>query len=179
MQLRSSQTYLQKTKKERDAFLIKFNPDAQLELCRDANDCFFGDYSSLAVIRKDFGDNAPTAWLIPQLLNLSEYCGCKDKLNAMQLKECASIIAREFYFLKVSEIMLFFYRFKSGRYGRFYGSIDPLVITSSLREFLKERSYSIEEHERKIKTAEMDLMKKDAITYEEYLSRKKENQLKI
>jgi hypothetical protein len=36
--------------------------------------------------------------------------------------------------------MLFFHRFKAGHYGRFYGSVDPLVITTALRDFCKERA---------------------------------------
>lgn len=35
--------------------------------------------------------------------------------------------------------MLFFWWFKAGRYGRFYGAVDAMVITTALRQFLKDR----------------------------------------
>lgn len=86
-------------------------------------------------------------WLLPQLYDLSEYCGVKNKLQGKPLEGCAHVIATEFYYLKVSELMLFFHRFKSGRYGKFYGTVDPLVITSALREFDAERGEAIYKHD--------------------------------
>ena len=151
-----------------NAFLTKFNPSYQMEICGNSNDCFFGEYPTLAEIRKNYGDKTPSAWLVPQLYNLSEYCGVKDKLEGAPLEETAFVIATEYYYLKISEIMLFFHRFKTGRYGRFYGCVDPLVITTSLREFVKERNaeYIKVEQEERMRLSEMSA--KNAITWEEY-----------
>lgn len=41
--------------------------------------------------------------------------------------------------MKVTELLIFFYRFKTGRYGHFYGSVDPMVVMEALGIFLKER----------------------------------------
>ena len=112
-----------------------------------------------------------TMWLIPQLYDLSEYCGVKDKLEGKSLEECASVIASEFYFLKVSELMLFFHRFKSGRYGKLYGSVDPLAITTSLREFLKERAREIERRKSMEMEAEERELRKNAISRDEYIAK--------
>lgn len=135
-------------------FLQKFNPGQQMTVCSDSELCFFGDYPTLATVKASYGSNAPIMWIVPQLYDLSEYCGCRDKLSSRQLEECASIISTEFYFLKISELMLFFRRFKSARYGRFYGSVDPLIIMQSLRGFLKERNLTIDKAERE-KDAQM------------------------
>lgn len=128
-------------------FCEQYSPSYQLEICGDSDMCFFGEYPTLAVLRRDYGKNAPLAWLVPQLTDLAVYCGSRDKLSKEQYKQCAFVIATEFYYLKVSELMLFFHRFKAGRYGRFYGSVDPLVITISLREFIKERAVAHERHD--------------------------------
>ena len=136
---------------DRSKFLMKFNPDLQMSICKDEQLCIFGDAPVLSELNMTYGEMTATMWLVPQLLNLSEYCGCRDKLQGKALEECASVIATEFFFLKVSELMLFFHRFKSGRYGRFYGSVDPLVITTSLREFVKERNNAISEQEQQEK----------------------------
>lgn len=68
--------------------------------------------------------------------------------------------------------MLFIYRFKAGRYGRFYGSVDPLVIVESLRKFCEERSYAYDKHDAEIREQREKEDSKNAITYEEYLKRK-------
>ena len=130
-----------------ETFLTTFNPDCQQVVCRSADECFFGDYPTLTETRIAYGDNVPVAWMIPQLYDLSEYCGCRDKLYGKPLEQCAFVIATEFHYLKVTELMLFFHRFKTGRYGRFYGSVDPLVITTALREFINERGIAYEHHE--------------------------------
>lgn len=81
---------------------------------------------------------------------------------------CANVIATEFYYLSVTELMLFFHRFKSGRYGRFYGSVDPLVITTSLRDFLYERAIAYDRHEQEKRQRKEKEWRKNAITWEEY-----------
>lgn len=141
-----------------------------MKVCKDSRLCFFGDAPFLSELNMAYGEMTATMWLVPQLYNLSEYCGCRDKLQGKPLEECASVIATEFYFLKVSELMLFFHRFKSGKYGRFYGSVDPLVITTSLRSFLIERNNAIDEQERMERERKSDEERKGTITYEEYVA---------
>lgn len=153
---------------DRTKFLTLFNPDLQMKVCKDSQLCFFGDAPVLSELNMTYGEMTATMWLVPQLYDLSEYCGCKEKLQGKPLEECASVIATEFYWLKVSELMLFFHRFKSGRYGRFYGSVDPLVITTSLRAFLNERNNAIAEQEQYEREQEREEARKNAITYEEH-----------
>ena len=153
---------------ERESFLTTFNPDLQREICGNVDSCFFGGAPTLGLLNTAYGEKTAAMWLVPQLYNLSEYCGCKDKLSANQLKECASVIATEFSYLSVTELMLFFYRFKSGRYGRFYGSIDPLIITESLRKFLGERVDAYNRHDREEREREQKESEKNAISWEEY-----------
>lgn len=145
----------------------------------DPEECFFGEYPTLADLKAAYGHNAPQAWLIPQLYNLSEYCGVKEKLQGNPLKECAYIIAINYYYLKVSEIMLFFARFKSARYGRFYGNVDPLIIASALKEFVYERIAAIEQRRHEIQEREREESRKNACSWEEYLAMKKSEQDKI
>lgn len=161
---------------ERNDMLVRYSPSAQIELSSNSDECFFGNYPTLAEMRA-YGANTPIAWLIPQLNNLSEYCGCKVKLQGEVLEETAHIIAQEYYHLKVSELMLFFYRFKAGRYGRFYGSVDPLVITTALRDFADERLAELRRHENAERMAKMEEERKGCITYEEYIRTYKKNQL--
>ena len=183
----SSNGYLQKTMQEeivrkncltkygnRQKFLVIFNPDRQTDFCKDIDRCYFGTAPTLGILRTAYGENMPASWLVPQLTNLSEYCGCKEKLTASQLSECAKIIASMFYYLKVTELMLFFCYFKSGRYGRFYGNIDPLVITTSLRQFCNERGDIYFRHESDMQKKKIEESMQNSISHEEYLKCKQQ-----
>lgn len=162
---------------DRTKLLTLFNPDLQMKICKDSQLCFFGDAPLLSELNMAYGEMTATMWLVPQLHNLSEYCGCKERLQGAQLEECARLIAMEFPFLKVSELMLFFHRFKAGLYGRFYGSVDPLVITTALRSFLRERDYAIDRREQAERERQREEERKRAITWEEYCSIKERERL--
>lgn len=138
----------------RENFLVKLNPEAQILAGRHPDRAFFGDAPSLAVMKKTYGENMPTMWLMPQILDLVVYSNSKGTLNENQARFLAEIIAQEYFFLKASELLLFFYRFKLGRYGHFYGVVDPMRITEALDEFVKERNYEIAKKEKEEEEAE-------------------------
>ncbi len=91
--------------KEQDMklFLKNYSPDKQYIICQNADSCFFGESPTLSELSKEYGSGLPKAWLIPQLVNLSEFCGLKERASAEQLKELALIIFQQYYYLtKVS-----------------------------------------------------------------------------
>lgn len=137
----------------RENFLQVLNPSTQVLAARNPERAFFGKAPTLGVLKKTYGENAATMWLLPQLYDLCEYTGAK-KMDIQQATMLAEVIAQEYGYLKVSELLLFFFRFKSGAYGRFYGAVDPLVITSALREFMKERDWACSQHEQQLRKQE-------------------------
>lgn len=126
--------------KTSENFLVLFNPSKQYEYTQDLRRVYYGECPNLGVIGKSFGVNVPVSWLVAQIRDLSEYTGVRDKLAGEQARRLAEVIADNWPWLKAVELMLFFRRFKSGAYGRFYGTVDPLVVTDALRTFLEERS---------------------------------------
>lgn len=68
--------------------------------------------------------------------------------------------------------MLFFYKFKNGEYGQFYGTASPMVIMCSLRQFKRDRNDVIFEHESQEREQRQQEAKKGAITMEEYYAPK-------
>lgn len=131
--------------------LDKYHPDYLFKKQVSADECFFGDHPTLAQLGVMFDKRFPPVWMMAHLHDLSEFCGCKEKLSGHALQQCASIISMEFYWLKITELMLFFHRFKSGKYGRFYGSVDPLVIMTALRDFVRERNEAYFRHEQEVR----------------------------
>jgi hypothetical protein len=72
-------------------------------------------------------------------------------MNDKQLIETCKLIINEFYFLKVSDLQLFFQRFKTGYYGQLFDRLDGQIIMLKLREYTEERittaeSLSLEAH---------------------------------
>ena len=148
--------------------MLTLNPSVQKIAGRHPERAFFGEAPSLAIMRQTYGDGFPATWLMAQILDLVVYSNSKGTLNDQQAEFLAEAIANEYYYLKASELMLFFYRFKTGAYGHFYGVVDPMIIMQGLKQFMKERAVEIEKHEDEIKRKERDENSKNAITPREY-----------
>ena len=129
------------------------------------------------MINKEFDKDSAVAWLITQLTELAVYSNSQKEMNDYLVEECAKVIATEFYYLKTTELMLFFYNFKAGKYGVFYGSVSPLVITTSLQQFLRERNDAYFAHESELNKKRLEEQTKKGIPYTEYLRLKKEKEL--
>ena len=150
-------------------FLLKVTPSQQSVLYKNIHDCYFGDYPTLGELNGTYTPKTAQAWLVPQLLDLSEYCGVKEKFTSNQLNQCSDIIANDYFYLKVSEIMLFFARFKRCCYGRFWGAVDPLVIMEALKAFCRERNTAY--YDQAKKEEELRLANNNSCTWEEYAER--------
>lgn len=144
--LRQRTTLVRQRYGSREQFLETFNPMLQISCARHADRAYFGDAPTLGLLRKTYGDNMATMWLMPQLYDLCEFTSVK-KINEHQALYLAEIIANEYGYFKVTEFLLFFYLFKTGKYGRFYGSADPMVIMEALKAFREERFDEYRRHE--------------------------------
>ena len=122
------------------SFLGKFTPDLQITVAKHEKRAFLGKAPSLGLIKATYGENTAVMWLMPQIWDLCEYTNSRGKLNEIQAKNLAEMISVEYGYMKVTEIMLFFHRLKCGRYGKFYGVVDPMAIMMALDEFRKERN---------------------------------------
>lgn len=154
-----------------DRFMGVFTCGRERDYCAHAERCVLGTAPTLGQVGAAYGANAPAAWLIPFLWDVSEFCGCREKLTRRQMEELAYLIAREWHWLKVTELMLFFWRMKSGCYGRFYGNIDPMVMTTALRAFVKDRNDIIARHDAETLEEKFSEWKRRAVSYEEHLRR--------
>ncbi len=121
--------------------LTRFNPDVQRLCATNIDRCFTGDAPTLFEVRKAYSPATVDSWLDVQLSDLIMFCGVKGKDEfSTSVNALTAVIADNFGYLKLSELMLFFQQFKAGRYGRFYGSVDPMVITEALQSFLGFRA---------------------------------------
>lgn len=133
----------------RDNFMEVCGPSAQLQAGREPERAILSERSpSLVVMKKAYGDNFPVMWLMEQILELVVYSNSKGTLNDYQAEYLANTIVNEHRDLKASELLLFFYQLKSGKFGHFYGIIDPMRITIALDEFCDERNRVMERHQK-------------------------------
>ena len=130
--------------------------------------CLFAPYPTIAEINAAEGAGASAAWIVTQLFSLSEFCGARDKMSEYQMEHLARLIAREYFYLKISELMLFFHRLKCGAYGRFYGTVDPMIITCALRQFRVDRNDMIDTYEYELRERCRQLNRQGAVSREEY-----------
>ena len=120
-----------------DSFLMKVSPEAQV-LMSDFHKAVSDDYPTLDDVCLTYGKNAAKNWLCPQIVSLAIFCDAMN-LTKSQIEELASIIAIEFKDLKVSEVLHFFYCFKSGRLCP-SETISPMSVIVSLRGFKSNRN---------------------------------------
>lgn len=157
---------------DKDQFLQRVNPQTQASFALKPQKAVMGDCPTLTDICLSYGKTFAEQWLYPQITDLSVFTGAKN-LDKEQVRSLASVIAAEYRYLKVTELLLFFHRFKAGHYGRFYGSVDPMVITCALRDFIKERNNIIDQCERDANNQQYELQSKmPKMSYEEYLKLK-------
>jgi hypothetical protein len=158
-----------------EQFLTKVTPDTQQAFAKNVERAVTGDYPTLTDIGIAYGDRFPAQWLTAQIADATLFVGAKN-LDKWQQSKLAQLIATEYHYFKVTELLVFFHRFKTGRYGHFYGAVDPHIVMCSLREFVQERNdviAGVEQRQREQREAEE---RKHAISYEEYLKLKAENQ---
>ena len=156
---------------------MKVTPDTQQAFSRLIERAVTGDYPTLTEIGLAYGDWFPAKWLSVQIADAMLFVGAKN-LDKWQQSKLAQLIATEYHYFKVTELLVFFYRFKTGRYGHFYGVCDPHIVMCSLREFLQERNdviAGVEQREREQREAEE---RKHAISYEEYKRLKAQEEIK-
>lgn len=120
-----------------DEFACLINPDTQVQFAADERKTIMDDYSTLEVLDTAYGNNAVNKWLVAALANVNEFAGSKS-MDDEQTEKLAKVIAQEYKGMKYSVMQLFFYRFKCGYFGKFYGKVDPMVITCALKDFSDE-----------------------------------------
>lgn len=122
-----------------EELLSAYNPAMQVVFSRDVERAHSGKAPTITLVKTTYGRNTAESWMEIQLNNLSEFAGCKEKLKPCQIVELAQMIIDTYPHYKLTEFMLFFQRFKRCEYGKFYGSVDPIVILQALATFNDER----------------------------------------
>lgn len=163
-----------------ESFMEKFNRDTQEQAGLHQDRVFLGNAPSLVILNKSYGEGSASTFIACHLNIVQNFCGIQKKLTRDELFDIGNVIYAGFYYLKVSELCLFFFWLKTGKYGKFYGCIDPIVITNGLQQFAKERIEYLTQYENRKRVEESCRLQKrtTAITYKEYLKLKQNDERK-
>lgn len=157
-------------------FFHDYNPSLQIKLvkCNATHSelALNEGIPTLGLLAATYGDATPHEWLKIQFGSLNDFAEVQTKIDKEQLSELSEIFLAEYYYINVAEICLFVARFKSGKYGCFYGSIDPMKITSAMIKYISERRIDIERKERELEVYQRDIKTSEnmnnRITFAEY-----------
>ena len=152
-----------------------YNPAMQAKYGSYPVRCVMGKAPTLAMVRREYGEQVALDWVRVQLNDYQNFVAVKDdsELPSEVADEMATLILTDWYYLKMTEIMLFFRWLKTGRYGELYGRINPQSFFVKLREFVQDRNNIIFDADSEKRHKEMEKASAEAITYDEYLKRKK------
>lgn len=109
----------------------------------DEEACVMGDAPRISEIQKHYKDDCMVGWLGSMLDFFMKASNIREASN-VQLGMTIQIIISKYGALKITEMMLFGFKFLSGDYEKFYGSFDTQAITRSLAEFVKYRNNIIQ-----------------------------------
>lgn len=157
-------------------FAVSFNPDIQVKCAANVERSLTGEAPTVRHLLATYTHEQMSVWLMGHFENLNIFVGVKSKMEYEQMKMLADIILTEYPYLKASEILLFFFYFKGGKFGELYGSVDPLKVTVALQSFMQWRARELDKIEQKRREekriADMENSKANAITKGRFIRRK-------
>lgn len=110
---------------------------------KSIREVILAESKSIVAIRKELSETVCVAFLVVIIGDCIKFFSVGKSMNDAQLVETAKLIMNEFYFLKVSDLQLFFQRFKTGYYGQLFDRLDGSVIMVALREYCEEKQSAV------------------------------------
>lgn len=116
--------------------------------------------------------SAVSVFLQSHLAVVCAYADTKAKMDADVMADLCQQIAAEHSSMTMIEFVLFCNRFRSKRYGDFYGSVAPSHILAALNQFEHDKRFDFGEANSREQAAQLardiEERKQNAVTWEEY-----------
>lgn len=152
-------------------FLAKFNPDRQKTVALEAEMVFASQHiPSLVRCTYAYGESTMAGWISNQLRTIVSMLPNDKRMDVKELERIGYDILSDpqFRVLRLTEIMLFVSQFRTGRFGKVYGTLTTLDICTALREFCKFRDAELLKIEKQKERYEREQHDKTAITWEQF-----------
>lgn len=152
-----------------------YNPSIQSLCAHYPKRCVAGKAPTLTQVNNNYGSQVAIDWLVIEINDYQNFVGVKEDNKATKevVVGLSKMIINRYYYLKLSELMLFFQKLKYGDYGEMYGCVDAVRILRALSTFVKDRNAIIDSVKSDEEKAKCEEIRKNAISYEEYLALKR------
>lgn len=100
---------------------------------------------TLAVIKKENGEDFTRSFLVLWLVYLNTLLDLKNPMNEDQIELCSDSVLSEFYMLKMSDLTFIFKEIVSGKHGKFYERLSISDILNIFNNYFDERCKVAEE----------------------------------
>ena len=126
----------------------------------NAERAYKADCPELVIYDMLDGDGSSVDWIYIQVLALYGSSSNSDKGVAKGISIFASSFAAQVRGFKLSELMLFFARYKAGKYDNSYSTFDAKRIGNAFfKEFLPERNQELDVINRRLEQEEIEKRK--------------------
>ena len=142
-----------------------------MRIVKDIRRCFSEDFPTLGRVNTLYGEGTAEQWLTYQIGQLSLFCGTEN-MKGHQLAYLCSYIVGDYYYLSVTQLVYFFHQIKMGKYGSFYGRVDPQKITEALHSFIQQRNDILDTIENEKREKEMEEDKRKSVPMPEWFAKK-------
>lgn len=127
-----------------------FSPDNWNYASGNPERSYNADCPTLASYENLYGEGVSADWIEIQVLALYGSSGNKDKAIADGIEIFSNSFATQVKAYKLSELMLFFSRYKAGKYDNSFATFDSRRIGNAFfKEFLPERNCELDRINRK------------------------------
>ena len=173
---KTSSVAICRTREEARRLLEVYNPAEQVTVANNPTHCVMCDSPSLARVKTEYGEQVAYDWLAIELNDYQNFVGVKEENKASYevISELAKMIHNRYYYLKLTEVMLFFQRLKYGDYGEMYGCIDAVRILRALHSFIDDRNVLIDKEQARLREERYRKEMVNAVSREEYEQLKSE-----
>lgn len=140
-----------------------------IAVCKDRDDCFFGNHPSLCEMNNGCsGAGHAVVSTCLEMINIAT--NHKTKLSDLQILMLSEAIYDKFFYLKDTEVTLFFYDyFKFLTSDKFYGSIEMKTVIEMLIKWVREkRGMAIAKHDLLLKEKRAAEDNQQSMPWEEY-----------
>lgn len=144
-------------------FIEAFKPSQAYVMALNEKECHNGTLT-LRMATAEYTLEVVGNWVDSLVMDFVNFAMLKCSFTLEQRKNLAMTIIVSHQRMLCTELLLFFFKAKSGAFGKFYGTLEPMDITTRLLEWSQKCSVlrnevaaeAFEKYKQSIRTGELD-----------------------
>lgn len=148
---------------KKQEFIEAFKPSQAYVMALNEKECHNGTFN-LRMATAEYSLEFVGNWVDSLVMDFVSFAMLKCSFSLEQRKNLAMTIIVSHQRMLCSELLLFFLKAKSGAFGKFYGTLEPMDITTKLLEWSQKcnvlrnevAAEAFEKYKQSIRTGELD-----------------------